>query len=364
MGQLVLAAMIVLSLSSCASPGAGPPAPTPTSRPNSPAPPTASGDSLRALAQEHDLLVGAAVSRSAFEGDEAYKEALAREFSALTLENYLKFEPLRPSRASYHFDVADEIVDYAEVNDMVVRGHTLVWHHQLPRWLTGRDWTEEELSAILEEHIHTVVTRYQRRIYAWDVVNEAINEDGTGLRASIWLETLGPGYIEQAFRWAHEADPDAVLCYNDYMAYWTGDQKLQAVHDLLTSLMDKGVPVHCVGFQMHLRTEWDFFSRKQVQRWMQKFADLGLEIHVTELDVAIPMPVSESESQRQAQMYEDVLDTCMGIEACTTLVMWGFTDRYSWIPEWFPGYGSALILDEDLQRKPAYDALRRALVDE
>jgi endo-1,4-beta-xylanase len=145
------------------------------------------------------------------------------------------------------------------------------------------------------------------------------------------------------------------------MAYWTGERKLQAVYSLLEELLQNDVPVGCVGFQMHLRAEWDFISAQQIEGWMRRFADLGLGVHVTELDVAVLVPVSEQEDRRQAQLYRDVLGACLAVQECTTFVMWGFTDKYSWIPAWNPDYGSALVFDEGYQKKPAYHALSEAL---
>ena len=187
---------------SCSSGGSEPPSPTPT-------------PSLRSLAQARGIAIGAAVGPQYLRDEPAYAETLGREFSMLTPENAMKFGLVHPDRDRYDFTDADYIVDFAEAHGMQVRGHNLVWHFQLPTWLTEGTWTRDELIAILHEHITTVVGHYRGRVAAWDVVNEAVGDDGS-LRDTIWLRGIGPEYVDMAFRWAHEADPDALLFYNDY----------------------------------------------------------------------------------------------------------------------------------------------------
>src|ERR1039458_1324200 len=176
---------------------------------------------LRDLAAQRLIHIGAAVDPSHFV-ETAYTDTLAREFSQAEPENAMKFGPIHPGPTTYDFAPADAIVAFAQTNGMAVRGHNLVWYNQLPTWVTGGNYTPPQLSAILQEHINTVVGRYAGQIYAWDVINEAFNTDGT-LRSYLWsnapgIGVTGTGYIEQALRWAHAADPDALLFYNDYSA--------------------------------------------------------------------------------------------------------------------------------------------------
>jgi len=171
--------------------------------------------SLRTFAQAHGLQIGAAVAARPLQSEALYAQTLAREFSVVTPEDAMKFGPLYPDRDRYDFSDADTIVDFAEAHGMQVRGHTLVWHGQLPCWLTEENWRRNELSEILRQHIMTVVGHYRGRVVVWDVVNEAIADDGS-LRDTIWLQKIGPEYIEMAFRWAHEADSGTRLFYNDY----------------------------------------------------------------------------------------------------------------------------------------------------
>ena len=172
---------------------------------------------LRDLARDRGIEIGAAVGTGLQMREPDYAEVLAREFSVLTPENSMKFGPIHPEPSEYDFTQPDALVAFAEEHDMKVRGHALVWHWQLPDWVEDRSWTREALIEVMREHIHTVVGRYKGKIYAWDVVNEAVGDNGR-LRDTIWLRTIGPEYVALAFQFAHEADPDALLFYNDYSA--------------------------------------------------------------------------------------------------------------------------------------------------
>jgi endo-1,4-beta-xylanase len=278
----------------------------------------------------------------------------------ITPENAMKFGPLHPGRDSYDFGDADSIVDFAKSHGMEVRGHALVWHNQLPGWLIGKSWERDELIEVLREHIMTVVGRYRGRIDAWDVVNEAVADDGS-LRDAIWLRSIGPDYIDMAFRWAHEADPQARLFYNDYGGEGLG-RKSEAIYDLVQGLRRRGVPIHGVGLQMHIGL-WPFPSPQDVAANMSRLDALGLEVHVTEMDVRIVSPVTDEKLAEQARIYGDMLRVCLSARNCKAFALWGFTDRYSWIPQFFPGSGWALIFDESYRPKPAYNALSDALVN-
>ena len=315
---------------------------------------------MRSLANAHGILIGAAVASASLCSEPTYHETLTGEFNALTPENAMKFGPLCSSRGNYNFGEADAIVAMAEEHGMKVRGHTLVWHNQLPSWLTDRQWSRDELTGILHEHIATVAGHYRGRIWAWDVVNEAVEDDGS-LRNSLWLQSIGPEYIEMAFRWAHEADPDALLFYNDYSGEGLGT-KSDAIYALVADLRKRGVPIDGVGLQMHIPL--DGTPRPEdVAANMQRLAALGLQVHITEMDVRIPEPVTEEKLALQAQMYHKMLDVCLTAENCTAFETWGFTDSHSWIPEYFPGSGKALIFDEAYRPKPAFNEMMGTLAD-
>lgn len=319
-----------------------------------PATRAAGENSLRALAQSQGRLIGTAVKSDTMLGDAAYHETLAGQFNLVTPENAMKFGPLSPARGSYHFAEADAIVAFAEEHGMRVRGHTLVWHLQQPDWLTGGQWSRDELIQILHEHITTVVGHYRGRLVAWDVVNEAVNDDGT-LRDTLWLRGIGPEYIELAFRWAREADPDALLFYNDYNGEGLG-AKSDAIYALVADLKQRGAPIDGVGLQMHVAVDsWP--AADEVTANMRRLAELGLQAHITEMDVRVPQPPAPDALTRQAEVYGRMLQVCLAAENCTAFSLWGFTDNYSWIPEFFPGWGHGLVFDVAYQPKPAFQEL-------
>lgn len=315
---------------------------------------------LRSLADARGILVGTAVSATPLRNEALYAETLSREFNILTADNAMKFESIHPAQNLYLFEGADAIVSYAEANNMKVRGHTLVWHNQLPSWISMGSFSREEWINILRDHITTVVSRYQGKIYAWDVVNEAVNDDGS-LRDTVWLRNIGPEYLDLAFRWAHEADPNALLFYNDYGGEGL-NQKSNAIYDLVNGLLDRGVPINGVGLQMHVSLEYSP-SPQEVAENMARLSNLGLDVHITELDVRLELPVTEEKLAAQARIYQELLEVCLNVDNCKAFVMWGFTDRYSWISSFFRGYGSALIFDSSYHAKPAYYALWRCLLN-
>ncbi len=314
--------------------------------------------SLKDLAYARNIWIGTAVGARMLRQDPIYRETLSRQFNMVTTENAMKFSRIHPVQNRYAFENADTIVDFAVEHDMQVRGHTLVWHRQLPRWLTECEWTRAELNDLLRDHIMSVVGRYRGRVRYWDVVNEAVEGDGS-YRKSIWFKTIGPSYIEQSFRWAHEADPDAKLFYNDFQAEGLGT-KSDAVYELVADLKARGVPIHGVGLQMHIDVP-GMPDSEDLRANIQRLAELDLEIHITEIDVRLPQPADARDFADQARVYENVLSTALESPRFKAFVLWGFTDRYSWIPRFFPGTGTALIFDVDYQSKPAYYALKNAL---
>jgi endo-1,4-beta-xylanase len=317
-------------------------------------------ESLRDLADARGVFIGAAVAIPPFRNEEMYRSTLEREFNMIVAENIFKWEAIHPNEKAYRFTQPDALVDFAAESGMAVRGHTLVWHNQNPGWLLGAEPTRDEAIAILRDHIHTVVGHFKGRVDVWDVVNEAI-DDATGkLRTdSFWHQKIGDDYVAMAFRFAHEADPDARLYYNDYSAE-AGGKKSDAVYELVKDLLADSVPIHGVGWQMHLE------NGSQIGRAYRtnaaRLADLGLEISITELDVRISGEASARSLAAQAETYGDVVEFCLGQPNCKAIVTWGFTDKHSWIPGFFAGWDNALIFDRDYAPKPAYDAIREALL--
>ena len=319
----------------------------------------AQGDPLRAYAQRRGLYVGAAVNMSPLGNETAYRETLGREYNVVVAENAFKFDATHPAQNTYNFTNTDALVAFAEANGMRVRGHTLVWHNQLPGWLTGGNFTRDEVIAILRDHVHTLVGRYRGRVWAWDVVNEAVADGSSSLRTnSFWFQKIGPDYIKLAFRFAQEADPDAVLYINDYGTEGLG-AKSDGVYNLVRDLRRQGVPVHGVGWQAHFTHGFRVSPDHRANA--ERLRALGVEISITELDVRMPLPASPDKLATQATSYRELAEFCLSEPACVALLTWGFTDKYSWIDSFFPGQGAALPFDAAYQPKPAYDALRQAL---
>jgi endo-1,4-beta-xylanase len=315
------------------------------------------GVPLRELAERAGFVVGTAVDAQALARKNGYRTELAREFSSVTPENVMKWEVTEPERGKFEFAGADALVDFARDNRMRVRGHTLVWHIQNPPWLRDGRFSRDEMIALLRRHIHTVVGRYRGRVAAWDVVNEPLGDSGR-LRESLWYQRIGAEYIAYAFQFAHEADPEAKLYVNEIGAEGAG-RKSDALYAMVKELRRRGVPVGGVGFESHLSLDG---VPPSFPANMRRFADLGLDVAVTEADVRVRLPAAAHELDVQGDIYADALRDCLAVSACRSFTVWGFTDRHSWIPSNQAGYGAATLLDAELEPKPAYRAVHRALV--
>ncbi len=325
---------------------------------------------LREAAGRAGVLIGAAV-RPARLAESAYAETLAREFNMVEPEDAMKWWVLHARPGEYDFGPGDKIVDFASRHAMKVRGHTLVWGNTNPAWLVEGRFTPKQLAELLREHIERVVGHYRGEVFAWDVVNEALDERGR-LRSSLWydqpgigLESKGTSYIEQCFRWAHAADPDALLFYNDA----EGEElniKSDAIYAMVKDFLRRGVPIHGVGLQMHV--EHMHIDAASVSANIKRLTALGLQVHITELDVSIPVdesgnPRDPQDLQKQADIFRQIADACLTHRGCTALQTWGFTDRYSWIGSHSKRTrGGALPFDQNYRAKPAYVALRSVLV--
>jgi endo-1,4-beta-xylanase len=330
-------------------PGAGPPQP-----------PT-----LRQAAAAHGVIVGAAAD-SAFLSESAYASILGSEFSQLQPENEMKFGLIHPRPDTdpqpYDFTGADTLVSFAQAHNMVVRGHTLVWHNEVPDWVTNGGFDSTQLATILQDHIQTVMAHYAGKVYAWDVVNEAFNDNGT-VRSTLWYDQpgigfagMGTSYIEQAFSWAHTADPNAKLFYNDYGAE-TMNAKSDAIYAMAADFKTRSVPLTGIGFQMHIDLSFDNpGTLTSFGDNLQRFSDLGMELHITEMDIRLNSSDTAS-LNAQAALYGKIAAICLQHSSCKLIQTWGFTDKHSWIPGFYPGWGWALPWDANYQKKPAYTSL-------
>lgn len=323
--------------------------------------PGAASPSLRSLAQARHFFIGSTVNYDALQSEPVYSQTLAREFNMVTAEDSMKFDHTEPQQGVYTFQEGDTILRFAQAHGMQVRGHNLVWYRALPPWLANGTFTRDQLIAILRDHIMTEVSHYRGQINIWDVVNEAIDDNGN-LRDSIWLRGIGPDYIDMAFQWAHEADPQALLFYNDYGGEGLG-RKSDAIYNLVKGLLARGVPISGVGLEMHVTLNRYPLSQDLYAN-MQRLAALGLQVQITEMDVEIqgdPRPL-QTRLAVQATIYQQALSTCLVVPACTAFVMWGFTDAHSWIPAATGHPDEPLIFDADYRPKPAYYALSGALL--
>lgn len=325
---------------------------------------TRTGSGLRDLAAPSGLLIGAASDAEYFR-DPNYAQALGREYSLIVPENDLKFGETQPGQNQYSFCEADQLLAYAKGNNMKMRGHNLVWADDLPGWLTSGNFSSAQAASILQNHISTVVGRYKGQLTDWDVVNEAVTFSAPYQvdQTSYWYTQLGSNYLDMAFQWAHAADPNAKLFYNDSTGEGLGG-KSDAIYALVQGMISRGVPINGVGLEMHLALD-GAPSEADISSNMARLGALGLEVHVTEMDVRLQVDSngnpSAADLASQATLYQNVLAACQANSNCTEFLTWGFTDLHSWIPSYFPGYGSGLLLDKQYNPKSAYTAVSAAL---
>jgi endo-1,4-beta-xylanase len=308
--------------------------------------------------------IGAAVSPRTLD---MQRELLTHHFNSLTAENEMKFESLHPAEDRYMFDQADRLMAFAKDRGMGVRGHTLVWHNQTPQWMfenrEGSAVDQETLLARMKSHIDTVVTRYKGSIYAWDVVNEAVSDkSGEQLRPSKWLDIAGEDFIAKAFEYAHAADPEALLFYNDYNE--SLPEKREKIYALVKSLKEKGVPIHGIGLQAH----WSLYhpSLDDIRQAIERYASLGMKLHITELDLSVfqhddrrtdlKAPTEEL-LVRQAERYRQFFQLFMEYsEFITSVTFWGAADDYTWLDD-FPVKGRKnwpFLFDTEHKPKQSY----------
>jgi len=315
--------------------------------------------------------IGVAVMPSDLKGDEA--NFILQQFNSLTAENSMKMAPIHPAENRYNWDAADSIVAFAQRNGIKVRGHTLCWHNQAPQWMfkdsSGNTVTKEVLLQRLKEHITTVVSRYKGKIYAWDAVNEAISDKPDEyLRSSQWYQICGEEYIAKAFEYAHAADPNAILFYNDYNEI--NATKREKIYKLVKSLKDAGVPIGGVGLQGHWAINEP--SRGQLDSTIKKFADLGLKIQVTELDISVypkehnarerkpedaDTAFNAEKENKQIQEYKMCFELFRKYrKVISGVTFWNVSDRHTWLDN-FPVRGRKdypLLFDKDLKPKKVF----------
>jgi len=277
----------------------------------------------------------------------------------ITPENEMKWSATEPVRGQFTYSQGDAIVNFAVAHNQKVRGHNLAWGQYNPQWLTNGNYNASTKQDILKNHITNVVTHYRGKVIAWDVVNEAILDNPTSsniYKQNVWYPSV-PNYIELAFQWASQADPNVKLFYNDYSAEGSG-AKPDAVYNLVKSLKQRGIPIHGVGLQYHVSLQYSP-SIDSVAKNIQRLVDLGLEVHITELDVSTQGGTG-SQAQilaAQATLYGQILKVCLQNPKCTSFETWGFTDKYTWLD----ASTHPLLYDANYNPKPAYDTLVQTL---
>lgn len=289
-------------------------------------------------------------------GNNSYTTIAETQFDGVTPGNEMKWQTTEPSQGSFNFGPADTIVSFAQSHNMKIRGHTLVWHSQLAGWVNNIT-SGSALLAAMNNHITTEVTHFKGEIWYWDVVNEAFNDDGTR-RSDVFQNEIGNPYIEDAFQTAHAADSNAKLCYNDYNIEDMNSAKSQAVFAMVQDFKSRGIPIDCVGFQSHFivgQVPADF------QATLQKFANLGIDVQITELDDRMPTPASSANLTQQATDYANVAKDCLAVSRCNDITIWGVGEPDSWVPSTFSGQGQALLYDQNYQPKAAYTSFLNAL---
>ena len=342
-------------------------------------------DSLKGLKDFYKdyFSIGVAVSPRSLQGEQG--EFIKKNFNSLTAENVMKPALLQPEEGKFNWEEADKIVEFAQANGMKVRGHTLCWHNQTGEWMfkdsLGNQASKELVLARLKEHITQVVNHFKGKVYAWDVLNEAIDnaDPSKGFRDTQWYRICGEEFIAKAFQWAHEADPDAILFYNDYNT--ENPVKREKIYDLLKKLLDAGVPVHGMGLQAHWNIggprhvgqlsqpgEGDFeipgSSEEAIRESIDKFASLGLKVQITELDVSIYTSRTDTlnvgftpeREQRQIDFYKTAFKVFREEKKVITgVTFWNLSDRGSWLDNRTPRRGKhyPLLFDENMKPKKA-----------
>ncbi|MDT0530311.1 endo-1,4-beta-xylanase [Micromonospora sp. DSM 115977] len=299
------------------------------------------GTTLGASAAERGRYFGAAVAANKL-SDNTYVTILNREFNSVTPENEMKIDATEPQQGQFTFGNADRIVSHARSRGMSVRGHTLAWHSQQPGWM--QNMSGSALRQAMLNHVTQVATHFRGQVVAWDVVNEAFADGGSGARRDSNLQRTGNDWIEAAFRAARAADPGAKLCYNDYNTDDWSHAKTQAVYAMVRDFKQRGVPIDCVGLQSHFNSGSPYPGNYRTT--LSSFAALGVDVQITELDIA----------GASATTYRNVVNDCLAVARCTGITVWGIRDSDSWRASDTP-----LLFDNGGNRKPAYDAVLAAL---
>jgi endo-1,4-beta-xylanase len=320
-------------------------------------------DDSESLFQQADFPIGVAINSGELNANQVYRAIAEKQFNSFTAENIFKAGYLHPAENSFYWQDADSLVNFCVNNNKRLHGHTLIWHDQLPAWIINFTGSSDEWETLYKNHIQTIVSHFRGKVSAWDVVNEAFNEDGS-LRNSIWKEKIGDQYIEKAFIYAHEADPDALLFYNDFNLE-SNSKKRNAVISYCNGLRNRGVIVHGIGLQMHI----DIFSdAAQIAESFNDVAQNGYKVHVSELDISVNssgqnFTLNSSLFEKQAGLLGKIVINYKQIPPAYQygITFWGVSDNESWIPLYYSREDYPLLYDVNYLPKPAYCKLKETL---
>lgn len=314
---------------------------------------------VREFADKNKLHYGVSV-QAADVLDPAAIALITENFNILVPENTMKWGIIRPNRTFWNWSDMDNMVAFAKKNKMIMKGHTFVWHQQNAPFVNALK-TREDAIAVLEEQISVVMTRYKGKIAEYDVANEVLEEDGS-MRKTIWLKTIGDDYLDIAFKAARKADPKAKLILNDFNNENMGNPKADAFYELVKSLMQRNVPIDGVGFQMHLMGMYPV-QEEDVRANVARFRELGLTVSFSEIDVRVKLPMTPEREEEQIAAYTKLMEIVQTEPNVDSFIMWGYTDKMSWIPQVFPGFGFAHLYDWDVKPKPVYEAIKKMIVE-
>lgn len=327
-------------------------------------------ETIRDLAKERGRFIGTILNSEWFNDDiePEFEEIHKTQFNVVVAENEMKFDATEPSENKFNYTKGDKMVEYAQANGIRVRGHALAWHSQVPGWVNNYSGQKEKLLSVLKNHIDSVVGHWKGKVAEWDVVNEAINDDynhdwrSTG---SVWYEGIGPEFLDSAFVWAHAADPDAELCYNDYAVEWGINEGSKAgfVLEQVKRWKANGIPITCVGTQTHIEIAHET-TPQNVRAFAKALAELGVTLNITELDIGFPngsaSSLSDADYAKQGHLYRQFMDVFLEEPNMGEFVIWGLTDAHSWLDAQ-QGKTQGLLYDKQYKPKPAYDSIMVSL---
>ena len=326
----------------------------------------AADETLRSLADKNNIYIGAILNSQWFSGGLPgnYEQIHKQQFNIVVAENEMKFDATEPQENRFNYNNGDKMLKYAKANGMRVRGHALAWHSQVPNWVNNYKGNKQKLLSVLKNHIKNVVSHWKGQIDEWDVVNEAISNNEPQWRTqSVWYQGIGPEFIDSAFVWTHEVDPDAELCYNDYNLEQGINPKAKAgfLLEQVKRWVKNGIPIHCVGSQTHVEdttTDKHFIGSPDSLRSLAKeLAKLNVKLKITELDIGFKsgINVSKKDLERQGQTFRQYLDIILEEPNADTYLIWGVSDKWSWLGGLNRQKG--LIYDDNLKPKPAFDSI-------